>query len=48
MVTLLGANPCKAEEEATRTRGSHARYNFLEKLYNEHVNRALDIVSDDV
>ncbi|XP_058734274.1 protein MAIN-LIKE 1-like [Vicia villosa] len=37
MVTLLGVDPSKESEEANCTRGAHAQFRFLEKLYKEHV-----------
>lgn len=47
MVTLLGADPGKMLEEETHNRGAHARFTFLETLYNDHVKGATDAVSDD-
>lgn len=37
MVTYLGADPTKEENEVAKTIGAHARFNFfLEKLYKDH------------
>lgn len=37
MVTLLGADPGEATEEAAHTSGAHAQFRFLENIYKEHM-----------
>ena len=48
MVTLLGTDHSKVSDEAAHTRGSHARFDFLEKLYNDHVKGGTYVDGDNV
>lgn len=38
MVIHLEVGPTKTANEVADTRGAHARFNFLEKLYKEHMH----------
>jgi hypothetical protein len=37
MIQYLGSNPGDAIEEVTDTRGSHARFNYLRRIFKERL-----------
>ncbi|CAL5198860.1 unnamed protein product [Lathyrus oleraceus] len=39
----LRVDPTKVAQEAHDTRGAHARFSFLEKIYKGHLRGALDV-----
>lgn len=48
MVIHLGVDSAKVVREASDTRGAHARFSFLEKLYKDHLEGVLNVEGDDV
>lgn len=47
MVTYLGADPNKFQQKINDTKGCHARFLFLVKLYKEHLAAVKDVAGDD-
>lgn len=46
MVTYLRDDMDKYQHEIDNTRGCHARFSFLVKVYEDHLDAAVDAVSD--
>ncbi|XP_050891419.1 protein MAIN-LIKE 1-like [Lathyrus oleraceus] len=47
MVDYLGANPREANEELDKTRGAHARFEYLKQIYTDEIHRSHQATGDD-